>query len=144
MNRLKKVFTVIICSLIFGTFSVSAITTNYDYSYSFDASAFNSALKGINLDNSAGTNVLNGLFAGLLGVSTVMICLYCLIMIIAIFSFIFTGLMIIDAGSRSEAVLPNKKTWLACMYFLSIIGANVIVAIIYYFTRKRVLDRLNK
>lgn len=87
---------------------------------------------------------VSSIFSGLFAFMGIYVLCYCCAIIFLIVAYIFTGLMIIDAGKRDPKVLPNKSTWLALMYFLSILGVNWIVAIIYFFTRKRAMDAMKK
>jgi hypothetical protein len=53
----------------------------------------------------------------------------------------FTIMMVIDVAKRDEKVLPNKTLWLILMLFGIVIGQwGWIVALYYYFARKKKLD----
>jgi hypothetical protein len=58
----------------------------------------------------------------------------------------FTIWMIIDVNKRDEKVLPKKMMWMLLMIIgtVSGMGFGWLVAIYYYFARKRKLDAMTK
>lgn len=62
--------------------------------------------------------------------------------LIGLVFFILNVWMIIDVLGRDEKVLPNKTMWLVLLIVGFFVGFGGIVAIYYYFARKKKLDAM--
>lgn len=79
------------------------------------------------------------------GMGAFMCVCYALAFIVSIGLLIFTIMMIMDVSKRDEKVLPNKTMWLVLMIVGWVIGGfGWIVALVYYFTRKKKMDAMGK
>ncbi|MBN2015670.1 hypothetical protein JW766_02455 [Candidatus Dojkabacteria bacterium] len=79
------------------------------------------------------------------GMSAFMCICYAVAIIVGLGLLVFTVMMIVDVTKRDESVLPNKTMWMVLMIVGTVVGGfGWIVAIYYYFARKRKLDAMGK
>jgi len=81
----------------------------------------------------------SGAAAAATGLSGVMIVVWCCVMIVSLAFTAFWIWMIVDVIKRTEAELPDKTMWIVLVILLGPIGA-----VVYYFVKKRPLDKGKK
>lgn len=116
---MKKLLKGLILSFpVFFLLSTSVLANSYDYGYS-------------NTSNTAG-----GAFAA--GFMIIIWILICCSVILGIFLFVFTILMIIDVAKRDD--YQDKTLWLVLLIVGLVFGFSFIITPLYYFLVKKKLD----
>ena len=81
--------------------------------------------------------------SGLFGLGFSMVC-WAAMCILWLATAVFVVMMILDVLKRDEKVLPKKTLWLVLMIVGVLVGGwGFIVALIYYFTRKKKMDAMS-
>lgn len=125
MKKLAKIAAAAGSALTGLTLFATKVAAQYDYDW----------------DYSYGTTDAT---SGFLGLGLSLLC-WIPICIVSIVTLIFTVLMIIDVSKRDESVLPKKTMWMVLMAVGIFVGGwGFIVALYYYFARKRKLDAMAK
>jgi hypothetical protein len=79
------------------------------------------------------------------GIGIAMMLVWCVAALVGIGLLVFTVMMIIDVNKRDEKVLPKKQMWMILMIVgLFVGGFGPLVAIYYYFARKKKLGPVAK
>lgn len=125
MNKLAKIAT----GLAAGTASFAMLATKvvaqYDYDWDYDY--------GYTAADTTGS---------LFGLGFSMVC-WAIMCIFWLVTAVFTILMVVDVMKRDEKVLPKKTLWLVLMIVGILFGGwGLIVALVYYFTRKKKMDAM--
>lgn len=104
-----------------GLMAGKVLAATYDYEYDF------------------GTMDTGAADAAVAGFSGIMIVVWCCVAIIGIAFLALWVWMLIDVIKRTEAELPDKTMWIIIIILLGSLGA-----LVYYFVKKRPLDKGKK